>query len=421
MYLQHKLENGLHILMAPTHAFQSVSAGIFVGVGSRHESDALAGAAHFIEHMLFKGTTRRPTARLIAEAIEGVGGLSNAYTDQETTVYYAKVAASQLPVALDVLADLARHPLFDAVEFEKERAVIGEELDMVYDAADDWVEVLADSLLWPDHALGRNVAGSHESLAGMSRADLVRFYKAAYHPGNVWVAIGGAFDPDLAVNQLTQLLGDWQPRPAPPFDPAPPDQTGPRWLIEDRPIEQGHLMLALPGLPRTHPDRYILSVLNAVLGDGMSSRLFQTIREERGLAYAVDSSLNLLGDTGSFSVYAGVDPNRAAEALQAVRVELDRLCQEPVPEPELRKTKEYLKGRLVLGLEDSFSQASWVVYQAMYLEEIQTPTEVLQHYEAVTAAQVQSMAQQLIRANVMKLAAVGPFGAGDALAAAMVG
>ena len=415
MYQEHILENGLRILMVPVPGFQSVSTGIFVGVGSRYEAETKAGVSHFIEHMLFKGTIQRPSARLIAEAIEGVGGLSNAYTDQETTVYYAKVAAPQAATAIEVLADLVRHPLFESHEFEKEKYVIGEELDMVYDSPDDWADVLIDQLLWPDHPLGQNVAGTHQSLAGLSRANLLSFYQANYHPQNILIALGGAFEPEQVVAQIEALLGDWRPASIPHFRAAPESQTRPRWYIEDRPIEQGHLNLGLPALPRQHPDRYVLNVLNAILGDGMSSRLFLTIREEKGLAYAVDSGLNLLRDTGSMVVYAGVDPDRATEALAAILAELARLCHKAVPAQELRKTKEYLKGRTLLGLEDSFSQAAWVAYQAMFLDRIKTPSEVLAAYEAVTAAEVQALARQLFRPQLYNLAAVGPFGDGQEL------
>jgi len=415
MYETLVLDNGLRVLMVPVPGIQSVSAGVFVAVGSRYESDELGGASHFIEHMLFKGTARWPTARLLAEAIEGVGGLSNAYTDQELTVYYAKVAAAQAATAIEVLVDMARYPLFDEAEIEKERAVIGEELNMVYDAPDEWLEVLVDQLLWPNHPLGRNVAGTQQSLVGLNQARLTSFYRRHYHPQNMLIALAGAVEPDTLLPMLTDLLADWQPADSPTFPAAPASQNITAWHIENRSIEQGHLGLALPGLPRTHPNRYALNLLNAVLGDGMSSRLFQTIREEKGLAYAVDSSLTMLHDTGSLVIYAGVDPDRAVETVQTIQQELDRLCQEPISEAELRKTKEYVKGRLILGLEDSYSQAAWVAYQAIFKDSIKTPQDVLEAYEAVTATDLQVIAQQIFRPDYQKLAAVGPFGRGEDL------
>ncbi|RME69582.1 MAG: insulinase family protein [Chloroflexi bacterium] len=415
IFQTHRLENDLQILLVPGHSVQSVSVGVFVTAGSRYEPDSLAGAAHFIEHMLFKGTRRRPTAREIAEAVEGVGGYSNAYTDQETTAYEVKVSAAHLDTALDVLVDQVRNSLFAPAEFEKERRVIGEELDMVYDAPDEWIVVLTDRLLWPNHPLGRSVAGTRESLNGMTRDALVDFYHSLYQPRSVVVAIAGAFYPADVLPRLSGLLSDWKPQTRPAFRPAPPVQTEPRWVVEQRPIEQGHLCLALPALPRSHPDRYTLSVLNAVLGDGMSSRLFQSIREERGLAYAIDSHLTFLSDTGALEIYAGVDPDRAAETVQIILDELKRLVDEPVPEAELNRFREYLKGRLVLSLEDTFNQASWVAYQAMFLDDIRTPEQVLSAYDAVTPEAVQSLARQILRSNRLNLAAVGPFSNPDAL------
>lgn len=409
MYQQHTLPNGLRIIMVPVQTFQSVSVGVMVKVGSRYETETEAGMSHFIEHMLFKGTRQRPTPRLIAEAIEGIGGVSNAYTSQENTVYYAKVAATQLDIAVDFLADLVRQPLFRASDIDKERLVIGEEINMVYDMPDTWVSILADDLLWPQHPLGQNIAGTHQSLAGVSRDTLLPFFERSYHPHNLLVAVGGAFDPDTVVAQLDALLGDWPAAEVPAFAAAPPPPAAPRCHIEPRPIEQGHLCLTVPALSRIDPNRYALSVLNTILGDGMSCRLFQNIREELGLTYAIDSGLNLLQDTGSLTVYAGVDPDRAVEALQAILNELDDLRQNPVPAQELQKAKEYLKGRMVLGLEDSYSRAAWVAYQALFLDEIKTPDEVLAAYNTVTADDVLAVAQQVLQPQRYTLAAIGPF------------
>jgi len=415
MYQQHTLENGLKILMVPVPTYQSISVGFFVAVGSRYETDRHAGISHFIEHMLFKGTPTLPNSGLIAEAIEGIGGSSNAYTSQDSTVYYAKVAASQAATAIEYLTDLLRHSLFAAADIKKEKQVINEEISMVFDQPDTWVSILADQLLWPDHPLGYNIAGSPESLARITRKSLLEFFQRSYHPANLLVAVGGAFNPDDIVAQLSRLLGDWQPAPLPPFKAAPLLQTAARCQIEPRPIEQGHLCLTLPCLSRSHPDRFALSVLNTVLGDGMSSRLFLNIREDKGLAYAIDSGLNLLQDTGSLEIYAGVDPDRAAEALQAILLELERLRQEPVSARELRRAKEYLKGRLVLSLEDTFSRASWVAYQALFMPAIKSSEEVLAAYDAVSADEVQTVAQSTLNPSRYNLAAIGPFARPEAL------
>jgi predicted Zn-dependent peptidase len=281
---------------------------------------------------------------------------------------------------------------------------------------DTWVSILADDLLWPQHPLGQNIAGTHQSLAGISRDTLLPFFQHSYHPQNMLVAVGGAFDPDTVVAQLDALLGDWPAADAPNFAAAPPLPNAPRCHIEPRPIEQGHLCLTMPALSRTDPNRYALSVLNTILGDGMSCRLFQNIREELGLTYAIDSGLNLLQDTGALTVYAGVDPARATEALQAILNELDELRQTPVPAQELQKAKEYLKGRMVLGLEDSYSRAAWVAYQALFLDEIKTPEEVLAAYNAIATEDVLAVAQQVLQPQRYTLAAIGPFDPNNHLA-----
>jgi predicted Zn-dependent peptidase len=421
MHQEHVLSNGLRILMVPMPGLQSVSLGIFVRVGSRYEAETETGLCHFIEHMLFKGTSHRPTPKLVAEAIEGIGGLSDAYTDQETTVFYTRVAASQAHTAVHFLADLIRNPLFDPFEIEKERQVISEEISMIYDTPDDWVEVLLDQLVWPNHPLGQNVAGSRESIARLKRETLVSFFQRSYHPHNTLVAVAGAFESQEMIAAIAAQLGDWQPAPRPEFKPAPPAQTEPRCHIEHRSIEQGHLALALPGLSRTDPERYALYILNTILGDGMSSRLFQSIREDKGLAYVVESGLNYLQDTGTLTIYAGVDPERAAEALQAILDELERLRDEPIPAAEIRKAKEYLKGRLVLSLEDSYSQAAWVAYQKLFTDTIKSPLEVLAAYEAVTATEIRAVAEKLIKPTAYSLAAIGPLGRGGKALAKLVG
>ncbi len=415
MYQEHTLDNGLRIMMVPVNSFQSVSIGIFVRIGARYEDEAESGMAHFIEHMLFKGTTHRPSAKLIAEAIEGVGGVSNAYTGQETTVYYAKVAASQVNTAINFLADLVKNPLFDPAEFEKERRVIGEEINMVYDIPDSWINILIDEVIWPHHPLGQSIAGTHQSLANISRQSLISFFRQSYHPKNLLITVGGAFEPEEVVAEFTSLLGDWDAASIPTFKSAPKPQSEVRYHIENRSIEQGHLCLALPGFSRVHPDRYALSVLNTILGDGMSSRLFLKIREEKGLAYAVDSGLTFLQDTGAFVVYAGVDPRRAVETLQAILDELERLRSEPIPAEELHKAKEYLKGRLVLGLEDSYSRAAWVASQALLMDTIKSPEEVLAAYDAISKADVEAVAKKVINPSAYSLAVIGPFGDGKDL------
>lgn len=415
MYETLTLENGLRIVLVPIEGIRSVSLGIFLGVGSRYETDAEAGAAHFIEHLLFKGTARRPSAQIIAEEIEGLGGMINASTDTEVTMYWAKVAGHHFVKAADVLIDILRYPTFAPEDVEKERLVILEELKMYYDTPDDWVDILLNQTFWPDHPLGKDIAGTPERVRALDRQTLRAFYERAYHPQNMVLVVAGYFDRDEVVEVLQTLLADWLPQPPVSFQPAPSGDLTKRFACENRPIEQGHLHLAMPGLHRYHPDRFTLAILNAVLGNGMSSRLFLKIREELGLAYAIGSNLTLLADTGVVSIYSGMDPSKAGEALQAILAELDRLTQSPIPQTELDKAREYLKGSVILSLENSLSQASWYGQQALLYSKIRTLEEILAQYDAVTREDVQKMAQTIFEPKKFVLAAVGPFGSGKML------
>ncbi len=411
------LENGLRILTFTMSQTRAVSVSFFVGTGSRYESEDVAGASHFIEHMLFKGTARRPTSRHISEAIEGIGGYSNAYTGQDTTTYWAKVAAPHFAEAADVLIDMLRCSTFDPTEVEKERRVIVEEINMSMDAPDQWVGILLGQVVWPDHPLGRDVAGTRESVSGITRDQLLGYMERQYLPERTVVSVAGNIDHQQVVETITERLKDWPSAPANDYLPAPDGLRSPRWLVENRPTELGHLCLAAPGLPRSHPDRFALGLLNTVLGEGMSSRLFLEVREAQGLAYAVDSSLSMLDEAGLLVVYAGVDAERAPQAICAVLAELDRLRQEPVPEAELHKAREYVKGRLVLSLEDSGAVSAWHGQQALLLDEILSLDDVLIAYDAVTDENIQRVAQSLFTDDQLQLAAVGPFGDGNELGA----
>jgi predicted Zn-dependent peptidase len=413
------LENGLRILTFTMTQTRAVSVSLFLGTGSRYETDEVAGASHFIEHMVFKGTARRPTARHIAEAIEGIGGYSNAYTDQETTVYWARVAASHFADAADVLIDMLRCSTFDPAEIEKERRIIVEEINMAMDAPDQWVGVLLGQVVWPDHPLGRDIAGTRETVVGIKRDQLLEYMDHHYVPARTVVSVAGNVTHQEVVETIEARLKDWPSASANGFLAAPDAFFPARWQVEDRPTEQGHVCLAVPGLPRSHPDRFALGLLNTVLGEGMSSRLFLEVREAQGLAYAVTSSLSMMDEIGLLVVYAGVDSQRTQQAIRAILNELDRLRQEPVPVAEIQKAREYVKGRLVLGLEDSGAVSVWYGGQAVLLDKMLSLDEVLAAYDAVTAEDMQRLAQTLFAGDHLYLAAVGPFGDGVDLGAAL--
>ncbi len=403
------LDNGLRIIFAEVPHTRAASLAFFVGAGSRYEDDAIAGASHLIEHMLFKGSRKRPSAGAISLAIEGVGGLLNASTGKESTSYYAKVPYEHYDLALDVLTDMMRHPLFDPKELEKERRVVVEEIRMLFDDPQSWAHLLLLQEVFPKHPLGRDIAGSIESVLNISRDDLLKYIRDHYGAENVVLSIAGRLDGQQAVEQLAESLRDWPSAPAPRYEPMKRAQRKPRVRIGHRKTEQAYLNIAVRAIPRSHPDRFVLRLMNTIMGEGMSSRLFQEVRENRGLAYSVHSWVGALHDTGLWSVSAGVDPNRLEEAYDAILAEFARLREEPVPDDELAKAKEQVKGRLVLGLEDSFSIASWWGRAEVLGEPLMTVDDVLEAIGAVQPADVNRLAQELLQPQRTTVAVVGPF------------
>ena len=408
-YHKTTLENGLRVITAPMPHARSVAVSIAVGAGSRYETDAQAGLSHFVEHLCFKGTEHHPTSREVSEIIDSVGGVINAGTDRELTVYYSKVGQAHFGLALDVLVDLIRRPLFAPDEAEKERQVIIEELAMIADSPAQQVDVLLDETLWPDQPMGRDVAGSEASVRGLSREMAVDYLQRQYVPNNTVVSIAGALTHEEAVERVAGALGDW-PRGEPgDWFRAVDGQETPRVAVKYKKTEQAHISLAVRGLPLQHPDRYALSLLSVLLGEGMSSRLVQELRERRGLCYDVHSYVSYFLDTGSFAMYIGVDPARAPEALRVLLEELSRLRDEGVSEEELARTKELVKGRLLLRMEDTHAVSDWLGVQELLTGRIRTVDEVTEFIDAVTEDDLRRVARQLLISEQLNLAVVGPF------------
>lgn len=409
MHQKTVLDNGLRIVTTSMPYTRSVGVGIFTGVGSRYERKTERGISHFIEHMMFKGTERRPTAQQIAEAIEGLGGVMNASTDNEATIYWAKVAHHHLPVALDVLLDIFQHSKFDPEEVEKERQVILQEINRMMDMPEAWVHVLIAELIWPDHPVGWDTAGTKESVASITRQDMLDYIARTYTPRNTVISLAGNLEHAPVVEQLTTCLGDWEEKPPPPFLPVSDAPAGPRFKIEFRKTEQAHLCIGLRGLPISDPDRFKMRLLNVILGEGMSSRLFLEIREKRGLAYSVGSYTSYLRDTGAMVLYAGVPPQKAVDVVNAMTEQLDLLRVKEVSEAELNKAKEYTKGRILLRMEDTFANAEWVGHQEVLDQEVLTVDQVIAKIDAVTVHDVQQIAQRILASEKLNLAVVGPF------------
>jgi len=407
LYQKTTLDNGLRVITETMPHTRSVSICIFIGVGSRYETERQAGVSHFIEHLMFKGTPRRTTAKEISMAIEGVGGIINAGTDKELTVYWCKTAQPHFSLALDILSDILLHSKFNHDDIESERRVIIEEIHMEKDSPSQLVNVLIDGLLWPGHPLGRDIAGDGDSVAGISRKVMLDYLGHQYLPSNTVVSIAGALKHREIVNAVNQALGGWVDRQPRPGYKAYKEHSFSRLKIESKDTEQAHLCLGLNGLPLLHPQRFVLDLLNVILGEGMSSRLFTEIRDRLGLAYSIHSYVDHFLDTGAITVYAGVEPKNLPVAIKAILEQLSRL-KEPVPEAELRKAKELAKGRLLLRMEDSRNVAGWMGGQEILTGRILSVDQVTSILDAITAEELRQLAQELLVDSQLRLAVVGP-------------
>ena len=404
----HELPGGARLLTAPLPARASASVVLMFGVGSRFEEDRIGGISHFIEHLAFKGTRRRPSSKAIAEAIEGVGGVMNASTDKEVTVYWARVPADRLDLAVDVLGDIVSDSQLAPADVERERMVILEELKMYLDQPQDYVHSLFEAVMWPGHALGRDIIGTTESVSAVTRDDLVEYLAAHYRPRNLVAGVAGGIDPENVLRLIDRHVT------LPGTGGASNHQTTPGPLptstvhVLQKDTEQAHICLGTRGLSYLDPERYVLDLITTVLGEGMSSRLFLEIREQRGLAYDVHAYTQKHRDAGYFGVYMGVDPSKAVEAVTAAVAELRRMTDEPVPEEELVKAKEFVKGRLRLGLEGTNALASWLCQQVLLTDRTLSVDEVVAKVDAVTAADVRRVAGQVLGSS-MQAAVIGPF------------
>ena len=378
------------------------------GGGSRLEDDRLAGVSHFIEHLFFKGTQRRPTSKEIADAIEGVGGFINASTDKELTAYWARVPSEHMNLGFDVLFDIVANSKLDPADVERERMVILEELRMYQDQPQDLVQNLFEELIWPDHPLGRDIAGTEESVTRLSRDDILEYADAHYRLPNLVIGAAGSLSEQETLAVVTGGLSLRSDANGGEVPIAPPALAGPRVLVRRRDTEQAHICLGARAFSYLHPDRHALDLLNTVLGEGMSSRLFLNIRERLGLAYDVHSFTQKHRDTGYIGVYIGVEPKKAPDAVNAVVAELHALSDVEVSPDELARAKEFTKGRLRLELETTNGVAFWLTYQELLLGKIESIDEELAQVDAVTAGDVRRVAGEVF-SGALQMAVIGPF------------
>jgi predicted Zn-dependent peptidase len=398
------LDNGLRILTERMTQVRSVSIGVWLTRGSRHESADNSGIAHFVEHMLFKGTAMR-SAEDIAQAIDSIGGQLDAFTAKEYASYYIKVLDEHLPLAMDILADIVRNPAFSVEDLEREKKVVVEEIKMVEDTPDDLVHELFTQGFWENHPLGRPILGTRETVESFTAELLRDYFQQAYTARNLIVSAVGNLEHDRVRELVDQKFGSLAANGSALGEQAP--QVIPKVLIRNKELEQSHLCVGVSSYPQNHDDRYSSYLLNTLLGGSMSSRLFQNVREKRGLAYAVFSGLSAYRDAGSFTVYAGCANDAVGQVIDLVVEELRGVKQAPVPVAELQRAKDHLKGSLMLSLENTASRMSHLARQEIYFDRQFGLDETLQGIERVTAADVQRVATDLFRNGSLSATVLG--------------
>jgi len=406
-YKKDILDNGLKVITCPMPHTRSVSVLFSVNIGSCYESDAEAGISHFIEHMCFKGTKKRGSSRAISEAIERVGGIMNGGTDREITSYWCKLASQHFEMAVDVIIDLLRNPLFRSDDVDKERQVIIEEINIGLDSPQQRVGMIFDELMWPGKPLGRDIAGSKETVNATTRDQMLQYLNNAYTPANMLVSIAGNFKAEKAMELLGQATSGWQGGKAPEYRESKVEQDGPRTKIEYRETEQVNLVLGMEAPSIFHPDRFAVFLLNTMLGVGMSSRLFTEIREKLGLAYDIHSYVEPLRETGVFAIRAGIDPEQTGKALQAILQQL-AVIRDGISEAELKKAREMITGRLLLRMEDSGNVAGWYGEQEILTGKIMSVKDVSKAIRNVTLEDIKRVAGNLFTTDKLNLAIVGP-------------
>jgi predicted Zn-dependent peptidase len=400
------LDSGLTVVTEAMSEVRSVTVGFWFDVGSRHEPDEIAGTSHFLEHLLFKGTPTR-SAQEIAESFDRVGGDINAFTSKEYTCYYSRVLDTDLPMALNVLSDMVINSLIDPTEFESERKVILEEIAMHEDAPDELVHDLFYREMWRGHPLGRPVLGFNETIGNVSRDAVADYWQSLYTPANLVVAAAGNLDHGELVSSVealsSTLVGIKAERGS-----GPPDLLGGVSVLK-RPTEQAHIVLGTEGLPRGHDDRHALAVLDTILGGGMSSRLFQEIREKRGLAYSVYSYRAMFADTGTFSIYAGTTPQNAETVIDLIRRETDSLLDKGITDDELQRAKGHVKGSLVLSSEDPVSRMNRVGKQQLTTGEILSIDELIERFDRLEMEDIVRVTERVLGTGDFRVQIVGPF------------
>ncbi len=410
-FKRHILSNGLRVIMVPMPSFESATVLVLVKAGSRYESDKNNGISHFLEHMAFKGTKRRPSAMDIATLVDGMGGEFNAFTGKETTGYFIKSHANHIEVSMDVLSDMLQNSLFKSIEIDKERGVILEEINLYEDTPSRRIGDVYENLLYKDTPMGWNIDGKKEVIKSIQRLDFLSYLSSLYSAHNITVVVAGGIDVKRTLELVSKYFGKMRRFDTLPYVKVLEDQSKPEVLIKHKKTEQVNIALGVRTVPLNHKDRYPLSVLSAILGAGMSSRLFHEVREKRGLAYYIRASSDHYQDCGTLASYSGVDPKRVDEAVKVILEEFRKVqnSKYAVKSSELKKAKEFIKGHLVLELEDSRSVAGFYAHQELLEDRIDTPEEVLVKVDKVSLMDIERVAEKYLVEKSLNLAIIGDF------------
>ena len=400
-------ESGITIATAEMPHMSSVALGIWVAVGGRYEPAPLCGVSHFIEHMLFKGTRRR-TAREISQDVEGIGGYLNAFTTEESTCFYARASCDRFGHVWDVLADMFLNSTFDPVELEKERGVIKEELAMYLDQPHHHVQELLNETIWPDQPLGRPLTGTEKTLESLGRSELVEYKNRNYASKSTLITLAGKIEHREAVKLIARHIKKFKRGKRPVFTPADPRQEEPRVRFHRKDTEQTQLALGIRTCSRHDDRRFALRLLNVMLGENMSSRLFQVVREDNGLAYSICSSLSFFDDVGAVNISAGVETEKMEKALKLVMGELAIFTQQLPSAGELRRARDYVFGQLDMNLENTENQMTWLGEQYLGYGKVISPDEVKSRIAEVTPKEIRAVARDFFRPERLNLAVVSP-------------
>ncbi len=409
---QHKLttlKNGLRLITVPMKGFESMTVMIGVGAGSRYETKQTNGLSHFLEHMVFKGTKKRPTTLDISMALDSIGAKFNAGTSKEFTFYYVKANAVHQPLAFEILTDMVLNSRFEEEEIEREKGVIVEEINMYEDMPIEKVVEVFESLLYSPTSLGWYTAGKKENIKNIKRQDFLDYQKRLYHPANMVVVKTGKVDEKECLELTQRYFGHLKSREKEKLEPAVFQQKFPRVRLRQKKTSQSHFCLGVRAYHQNHPDRFVLEVLSTLLGGSMSSRMFIQIRERRGLAYYVKTVAENYFDNGYLMTRAGVDVNKIEEAIKVILAEYQKITQEKVGLKELKKAQEFLKGNLILSLEDSQSVAEDYVVEALLSDKIRDPGQIIEEIEKVTPEDLLKVAKDIFRPENLNLAVIGPY------------